>query len=77
MVYRNQKNRIEGLNMKKLFMLILPIGIFIFAMVNICYHLMHFSDYIKGFFEGMSGVFIVVGLIILISTLIDKNGKRA
>jgi hypothetical protein len=62
--------------MKKLFMLSLPIGVIIFALVNICYHFMNISDFMKGFFEGMSAVFIVVGLILLVINLIDKSRRR-
>lgn len=59
---------------KKLFQGALVVGLLIFIIARTCAQLLSMSDFVKGFLEGMSAVFIVVGSIYIVWGYI-KNKK--
>lgn len=59
---------------KRLFQGALVAGLLIFFIARTCAQLLSMSDFVKGFLEGMSAVFIVVGLIYIARCYIkNKN----
>ena len=58
---------------KKILKGILPIGLIIFFIARACAQYLSMTDFIRGFLEGISLVFIVVGLIYVAWCYVKKK----
>jgi len=47
---------------KRLLQGCLPVGLLILSISHICAQYLSMTDFVRGFFEGMSAVFMVIGL---------------